>query len=193
MAFDLLEPDEDGRFVFAITDEVSVTFHRDDDGAVVMLQIHQGGADFEVPRAGTALAAEQAKKVVVDVEAVQRLLGFYEVGESGTAVEVILEDVWELAAISRLTVKSIKSEKPVPAAGYMEQPLKVAMEGRFEGFYSFLLALEGLPRITRIHEMKLERKSGGRKGKGNEDDSGGVMTAEFVLSIYFEPTVSDNE
>ncbi len=105
---------------------------------------------------------------------------------SARDVEVILEDVWELAAASRLHVRSVKSEKPVPAAGYMEQPLRIVMEGQFEGFYEFLLALESLPRITRIHEMKLERQAGGRRR--DEGDSNGVMKAVFVLSIYFEPT-----
>ena len=97
--------------------------------------------------------------------------------------DLILEDVWELAASARLSVKSIKSEKPVPAAGYMEQPLKISMEGRFEGFYRFLLALESLPRITRIHQLKLERKT---KGRSDDEDPSGVMKADFVLSIYFE-------
>lgn len=105
---------------------------------------------------------------------------------SARDVEVILEDVWELAASSRLSVKSIKSQKPVPAAGYMEQPLKIIMEGRFDGFYTFLMALESLPRITRIHELKLDRNTGRRPG--DDDDTSGVMTAAFVLSIYFEPT-----
>ncbi|TDJ58173.1 MAG: hypothetical protein E2O40_01835 [Planctomycetota bacterium] len=123
------------------------------------------------------LAIEQGRAAIQLVEA--KL-------PSARDVEVILEDVWELAASSRLTVKSIKSEKPVPAAGYMEQPLKVSMEGRFEGFYTFLLALESLPRITRIHELKLERKTGGRTG--DDEDPSGIMKADFVLSIYFEPT-----
>jgi type IV pilus assembly protein PilO len=123
------------------------------------------------------LAIEQGRAAIQLVEA--KL-------PSARDVEVILEDVWELAASSRLTVKSIKSEKPVPAAGYMEQPLKVSMEGRFDGFYTFLLALESLPRITRIHELKLERKTGGRSG--DSDDPSGIMKADFVLSIYFEPT-----
>ena len=72
-------------------------------------------------------------------------------------VDVILGDVWQLAARDRLQVKSVKTENPVQAAGYMEQPLTVEMEGQFEGFYQFLLGLENLPRITRIHELKLER------------------------------------
>ena len=105
---------------------------------------------------------------------------------SARDVEVILEDVWELAAASRLNVKSIKSKKPVPAAGYMEQPLSIVMEGQFEGFYEFLLALESLPRITRIHEMNLDRQGGGRRG--DDEQRSGVMKADFVLSIYFEPT-----
>lgn len=108
---------------------------------------------------------------------------------SARDVEVILEDVWQIAASSRLTVKSVKSESPVPAAGYMEQPLKVSMEGRFEGFYAFLLALENLPRITRIHELKLDRKT----GRGGEEDDAGAMVADFTLSIYFEPTQADND
>ncbi len=110
---------------------------------------------------------------------------------SARDVEVILEDVWALAAASRLNVKSIKSETPVPAAGYMEQPLRIVMEGEFGGFYDFLLALESLPRITRIHEMKLDRQSGGRRG--HKDDRDGSMKADFVLSIYFEPTAVVNE
>ncbi len=106
---------------------------------------------------------------------------------SARDVEVMLEDVWKHAAESRLTVKSVKSEKPVKAAGYMEQPLKVSMEGQFKGFYDFLIALENRPRITRIHEMKLEQTT----THGNS--GGGVMKADFVLSIYFEPTAKATE
>ncbi len=123
------------------------------------------------------LAIEQGREAVKVIEA--KL-------PSQQDVEVILQDIWELAKLRRLTVKSIKSERPVPAALYMEQPLKVIMEGEFDGFYEFLLQLEKLPRITRIHRMKLERLAApGRPDQGN--GAPGMMKAEFSLSIYFEP------
>jgi type IV pilus assembly protein PilO len=102
-------------------------------------------------------------------------------------VEVILGDVWQLAAKVRLDVKSVKSESPVPAAGYMEQPLKVSMEGQFDSFYHFLLGLENLPRITRIHELSLERVTSRGRRNGDEQVESGLMKAEFLLAIYYQP------
>lgn len=101
-------------------------------------------------------------------------------------VEGILEQVWQLAKRSRLNIRSVKSDKPVPAALYMEQPLKIAMEGDFDGFYQFLLELENLPRITRAHQLKLERADN-KPGRDKDQLPPGSMTAEFTLSIYFQP------
>ena len=84
----------------------------------------------------------------------------------------------------RLNIKSVKSEKPVPAAAYMELPLRVTMEGEFDGFYQFLIELENLQRITRIHQLKLERTDA--RASVDKDLPPGWMKAEFVLSIYFE-------
>jgi type IV pilus assembly protein PilO len=123
------------------------------------------------------LAIEQGREAISLVEA--KL-------PSKDQVEVILGDVWQLAARARLEVKSVKSEKPIPAAGYMEQPLKVVMSGQFEGFYQFLLGLEALPRITRMHELKLERVTA-RNSRRDEEAAPGTMKAEFLLSIYYQP------
>ena len=100
-------------------------------------------------------------------------------------VEVILENVWQLAKRNHLTLKSVKSEKPVPATLYMEQPLRVSMTGRFDGFYQFLLEMENLSRITRVPRIKLERitETG---GQNDAELDIGLMRAEFTLSIYFE-------
>lgn len=101
-------------------------------------------------------------------------------------VEGTLEDVWTLANENGLLVKSVKSEKPVPAAMYMELPLRVQMDGSFNGLYQFLLALENLPRITRIHQMNLERPDHSKNVQSKESPKGWVK-AEFTLSIYFQP------
>lgn len=101
---------------------------------------------------------------------------------SQQGVDEILQQVWEIAASSGLVVKSFKSEKPIAAALYMEQPLSINMEGQFDGFYQFLLELENLPRITRMRDLTLARQQG-----RSSDDSLPEMKAEFTLSIYYEP------
>ena len=99
-------------------------------------------------------------------------------------VDEILQQVWQIAKRNQQTVKSVKSKKMLPAALYMELPLEMEMEGDFDGFYQFLLELENLPRITRIHSLNLERLV--RKSSGDEDIRPGMAKAKFTLSIYFE-------
>ncbi len=99
-------------------------------------------------------------------------------------VDRILEQVTQLAQKSNLSVRSVKGEKVVPAGMAMELPLKCTIEGNFDGYYQFLLDVEALPRITRVHQMKIAKL-----GMGPRDEPtamvGGSMRAEFTLSIYF--------
>jgi type IV pilus assembly protein PilO len=96
-------------------------------------------------------------------------------------VEVILEQVAELARKSRLLLPKVKTQKPVAAARYMEQPIEMEMRGDFDRFYAFLLKLEKLDRITRMLDLELERV----------DQEDGFMTATFTLSIYFQPQAAE--
>ncbi|MEX0743969.1 MAG: type 4a pilus biogenesis protein PilO [Phycisphaeraceae bacterium] len=91
-------------------------------------------------------------------------------------VEVILKEVWEMATANDLTPRSVRTERIAPNAHYAELPIKMVIVGDFDGFYSFLLDLEKLPRITRTPTMKL------RKTRNEE----GVMQADVTLSIFFE-------
>jgi type IV pilus assembly protein PilO len=93
----------------------------------------------------------------------------------GKEVDSIVRQVSELAVQSGLSAPSMESGKPVAAAMYMEQPIKVTTSGDFRGFYEFLLQLERLPRITRLPDLNLERVP----------DPDGNVKAEFTLSIYF--------
>ncbi|MFA9476906.1 type 4a pilus biogenesis protein PilO [Phycisphaerales bacterium AB-hyl4] len=98
-------------------------------------------------------------------------------------VEVILKEVWELATARDLTPRSVRTERIVPTAHYAELPIKMVIVGDFDGFYSFLLDLEKLPRITRTPEMKL------RKVRNEE----GKMQADVTLSIFFDSKDSPGE
>jgi type IV pilus assembly protein PilO len=153
-------------------------------------EIHQAQAEIKIKQTKLEKLREVTDKIEDIGLAIDQGREAIELVEaklpSKDQVEVILGDVWQLAAQVRLDVKSVKSENPVPAAGYMEQPLKVAMEGSFDGFYKFMLGLENLPRITRVHELKLERFT--NTSRRNEERSvRGLMKAEFMLSIYYQP------
>jgi type IV pilus assembly protein PilO len=82
---------------------------------------------------------------------------------------------------SGLNSPAIKSLKPVPAALYMEQPMAIEVTGSFVGFFTFLAQVEKLPRITRIHDLKLTGQAGGAS-----DEDAPELKAEFTLSIYFQ-------
>jgi type IV pilus assembly protein PilO len=96
-------------------------------------------------------------------------------------VEVILKEVWQVAARHQLKPRSIRAEKPIKSLRYSELPLKMVISGDFPGFYAFLLDLERLSRLTRIPDMKLE------KVRTVTDGPDGQMEASFTLSIFFEP------
>lgn len=92
-------------------------------------------------------------------------------------VDVILDRVADLALSNDLNLSKVQSGDPVEAATYMEQPLEMKLSGDFTGFYSFLLDLERMERITRMPQLTLTRSK----------EVDGQMEAQFTLSIYFHP------
>lgn len=96
---------------------------------------------------------------------------------AGKEVEVVFEQVAELARKQKLDLERVKTGEPIPSANYMEQPLEMEIHGDFDNFYVFLLEVEKLQRITRMLDLVI---------KGDRDEEG-TMSAEFTLSIYFEP------
>ena len=92
-------------------------------------------------------------------------------------VDKILKEVWQMAEANSLQTKTIKTLKTERGPNYSEQPIDMSLAGDFNGFYSFLLQLEKLQRITRVTSMNLQKIS----------DRDGEMQAQMTLSIYFEP------
>ncbi|MDX2131966.1 MAG: type 4a pilus biogenesis protein PilO [Planctomycetota bacterium] len=95
---------------------------------------------------------------------------------SGKEIDGLVRRVSDLAVAAGLEPPAIKSAKPVPSGIYMEQPLDMEVSGSFLGFFTFLAQMEKLPRITRIHDLKLT----------GQPKDGVELKAEFTLSIYFQ-------
>ena len=62
MAYELKAPGEDGKWVFALTDTIAVSFDRDDKDAVIGLKMYQAGATFELPRKGVKRKPDLSEK-----------------------------------------------------------------------------------------------------------------------------------
>lgn len=96
-------------------------------------------------------------------------------------VDHIVRQVSTLAIESGMQPPTFKSDKQLAAARYREQPLVMSTAGSFEGFYNFLVALERLPRITRVVSMTIKENRQTKKS----DEPQPEITVDFTLSIYF--------
>lgn len=67
----LYPPLHDGRWPLVSTDQIAVSFDRDNTGNVVGLKLHQGGAEFEIPREGIVLTPE------IPLSELQKYVGHY--------------------------------------------------------------------------------------------------------------------
>lgn len=122
-----------------------------------------------------ARATEEIKQSISQIEA--RM-------PSSKELDNVLRDVATIATKCGLRVPKFNRVENVLAAGSaMEQQLDVEIAGEFGGFYSFLLEIEKLPRITRLTDMKLERVPNLDKEKD------GMLRAHFKLSIYYQKAV----
>lgn len=112
------------------------------------------------------------------IDELQRAIAFFESKlPQEKEVDKILKEVWQIAEANALQTRTVKTLKSERGPNYREQPIQMTLSGDFNGFYSFLLQLEKLPRITRVSQMNLQKI----------DDRDGEMTAQMTLSIFFEP------
>ena len=126
-----------------------------------------------------AIAA--AEDLSRQLEQLQEAIGFFESKlPPKSQIHEVLEQVTVIAQKEGLEPKTIRTLKEKDNSGYIEQPLKMELEGNFSSFYSFLLELENLPRIMKIRELKL------KKQKTNE----GRIAADFIVSIFFQNNIS---
>ena len=97
-------------------------------------------------------------------------------------MDKVLTEVSQMADANSLQSKTVKSLKTERGRSYSEQSIQMALSGDFNGFYSFLLQLEKLPRITRVTNINLHKIN----------DRDGEMQAQMTMSIFFEPDANSN-
>jgi CubicO group peptidase (beta-lactamase class C family) len=98
--YELDPPGEDGRWPFTLTDQIAVSFQRDETGGVVSLTMHQSGMDWEVLREGIVVEPE------IDLDEARRLLGTYRTANATLEIGVLIQN-------QRLAIR-------VPGAGVLE-------------------------------------------------------------------------
>lgn len=91
-------------------------------------------------------------------------------------IHKILENVTVIAQRHGLKPKTISTKDRKVNNGYIEQPINMELQGNFNSYYSFLLELEKMDRITKIRSLTLRKKS-------HEE---GHAVATFVVSIFFQ-------
>jgi type IV pilus assembly protein PilO len=137
-------------------------------------EIAQKETDLENLRKATAGIEDLGTKI----GELQKAIAFFESKlPQEKEMDKILKEVWQMAQANNLECKTIKTLKPERQFSYSEQPIELTMSGEFAGFYNFLLQLEKLQRITRLHQMNLQKIT----------SVDGQMSAKVTLSVFFEP------
>lgn len=111
-------------------------------------------------------------------------------------VDVILKQMWVIASNSGLATGKVLSLKPQDGLRYNIQPIQITFDGTFGGFYSFLLALERLPRITKVRDMELKKPEKARRAKEEEENrvvEGTRIEANVMMEVFFEKKQSRDE
>jgi CubicO group peptidase (beta-lactamase class C family) len=86
MDYELKAPDQDGKMAFALTDTIQVSFERNAADRVVMMRMHQGGLDFEIPRKGVKIGGE------LPLAELQQYLGEYHFDEMDRDCEILIKN-----------------------------------------------------------------------------------------------------
>jgi CubicO group peptidase (beta-lactamase class C family) len=84
--FELKEPDEEGRWYFVISNDIAVSFERDEDDNVIAMYMYQAGMTFDLPREGVEIEPE------IPLAELQKYLGSYRFEELQVTVEVLIQN-----------------------------------------------------------------------------------------------------
>lgn len=86
LAFELSEPDEEGKWRFVLDESIAIAFDRNEAGEVTGLKLFQAGQAFELPK------GKAPPKRALDPAEVQKYLGFYWDDDTDTKIEFVLDE-----------------------------------------------------------------------------------------------------
>jgi len=84
--FELKEPDEEGKWYFVVSNEIAVSFERDENDNVIGMKMYQAGMTFDLPREGVEIEPE------IPLDELQKYLGSYRSEELQVTVEVLIQN-----------------------------------------------------------------------------------------------------
>ncbi len=82
----LHDPDEDGKWVFTLTDTIAISFDRDAQRRITAMRMHQSGMAFDLPRKGVPILAK------IDPALLYPLLGQYQSSRFGGRIKVSIQN-----------------------------------------------------------------------------------------------------
>jgi len=84
--FELKEPDEEGKWYFVVSNEIAMSFERDENDNVIGMKMYQAGMTFDLPREGVEIEPE------IPLDELQKYLGSYRSEELQVTVEVLIQN-----------------------------------------------------------------------------------------------------
>ncbi|MCX4063162.1 pilus assembly protein PilP [Pseudomonas sp. S1Bt30] len=96
--------------------------------------------------------ARQLQAMQADADALLRLL------PGGSEMPGLLEDIARLALANGVLVERVAPQEEQPAPLYTARPVQIGVTGAYHDLAMFMSAVEGLSRLTTVHEMDVQRE-----------------------------------
>jgi uncharacterized membrane protein YkoI len=84
--YELLDPDESGKWFFKMTNTISVSFDRSQSGEIAAMRMQQNGMNFELPRKGYEIQPE------VETGAFDQFLGLYDSKKLNGTIKAMIQN-----------------------------------------------------------------------------------------------------
>ena len=146
-AFELKAPDSKGKWYFALTNQIAVSFRNDDGGKSVSLTMYQSGFEFECPREGVEYKPE------VPLKELQPLVGAYRDEKRKVTIKVIIQN--NRLAISMPGGESLELSSPDDEGKWALRANKTVMQVRFNKANDG--SIRSMTRLRKGKELQMPR------------------------------------